>query len=119
MYVHGSFPENQIDHINGDKSNNALCNIRKATSSENSKNVPVSKRNKLGIMGIRWDERRNYWQARITSNGVELHLGTTKCFFSACCMRKSAELKYGFHFNHGRRGICLKVKESRYGNPRN
>jgi len=100
FYVYGCWPSGEIDHIDGDGKNNKIENLRDVDSQSNAKNRPVQNNNKIGIIGVR--ERSGSWNARITNNGVLEELGTFKDFFSACCARKSAEHKYGFHKNHGR-----------------
>jgi hypothetical protein len=51
----GRDPQNQIDHINGDKTDNRLCNLREATNGQNGANRPVSKNNRLGVKGVSRD----------------------------------------------------------------
>jgi hypothetical protein len=100
MYMYGFFPKN-IDHIDHDRSNNRLPNLRDVTHIENMSNQKIRSTNTSGIMGVRWDENRNKWHTRIRAQGKNFHLGRFQDFFLACCARKSAELKYGFHPNHG------------------
>lgn len=53
LYVYGEFPEKQIDHINHDKSDNRICNLREATQIENSQNkIRATRLNKLGVLGV-------------------------------------------------------------------
>lgn len=63
FYVHGEWPEDEIDHINGIKDDNRICNLRKATRGQNEWNKPISKSNKSGLKGIRWVEKRGKWRA--------------------------------------------------------
>ena len=100
LYVHGGMPE-FIDHIDGDKLNNAISNLRSVTLSENQQNRRIGKNTKNGIFGVRFDSRHNRYYSRITVNGREIYLGCFSDLFSACCARKSAENRFNFHKNHG------------------
>lgn len=102
-YVHGSFPPEQIDHIDGNPSNNRISNLRAVSSQENLKNQKLPKNNTSGITGVVWKKNASKWQARIKINWKQIYLGIFNDFFEACCARKSAESKYDFHPNHGRR----------------
>lgn len=76
LYVYGNFPENQIDHINGNKSDNRIENLREATNAENHQNFNRPKSNsKSGIIGVYFDSKRNKWYSHITTNGKLKHLG--------------------------------------------
>ena len=100
--VHGQWPTNQIDHINGVRDDNRLCNLRAATYSQNSKNSAVRKDNKSGFPGVHWVPRVDRWSARISVKGKWVMLGYFKKFDDAVAARKSAESIHGYHRNHGR-----------------
>jgi hypothetical protein len=100
--VHGEWPQDQIDHINGNPSDNRILNLRSVTHRENHKNRGLSTRNTSGRLGVRWEASRSKWQARIGVEGREKFLGSFDSFEEASAARKAAEVKYGFHKNHGR-----------------
>lgn len=102
LYVYGVLPEKQIDHIDGDGLNNRLENLREVSQVENLKNCSLSKNNVSGITGVCWEKACKSWKVQIGRNSVYTYLGRYKDFFEACCVRKSAENKYGYHENHGR-----------------
>ena len=102
-YVHGQFPPKDIDHIDGDRANNRISNLRAVSHQENSKNSKLSKNNTSGVTGVYWHKKTSKWEAAIAINGKKIHLGLFNDFFEACCIRKSAESKHDFHPNHGRR----------------
>jgi len=97
----GHLPDGVIDHIDGNGLNNRWSNIRVVSIKDNCKNKRKQKNNTSGISGISWHKRDKVWCPRIRVNGVLINLKTTKDYFEACCTRKSAEIKYGFHSNHG------------------
>jgi hypothetical protein len=72
---YGSISEDmQIDHINGDRSDNRICNLRIATHAENCRNSRARKHNKSGIKGVR--KMRSKWSSRLRINGKEIWLGS-------------------------------------------
>lgn len=71
------------------------------TRQGNSRNMRLFSTNKTGITGVYWYKKGLKWQVRIRVDGYLHHLGYYHDFFEACCARKSAEIKYGFHKNHG------------------
>jgi hypothetical protein len=75
LYVYGYFPDDGIDHINGDKTDNRIANLRIANHSENAQNLNKYKRNTSGYTGVIWHKGANKWQARITVNHKMIHLG--------------------------------------------
>ena len=102
LYMLSRFPKGEIDHIDQDKSNNEWMNLREVDHKENLKNQSMRSSNKSGITGVYWNKLRERWYARITVNYKEICLGSSVNFFDACCMRKSADIKYNFHKNHGK-----------------
>lgn len=73
--THGRWPNHFLDHINGIRSDNRLCNLREATNAENLRNRGVQKDSESGIKGVRFDRRYGRWQARITVERRQKHLG--------------------------------------------
>ena len=101
LYIYGKLPECQIDHINHIRDFNASSNLREATHHENGKNQSMQSNNTSGATGVRPMAGSDRWISRITVNGMEMHLGCFGSFDEACESRKEAEIKYGFHGNHG------------------
>ena len=95
FYVHGCWPANQIDHINGVKSDNRLANLREATVAENGRNVGPRLRNKSGFKGVtRADTKAEKWQATIFVNGRQKHLGLYLTREEASAAYQAAATKY-------------------------
>ncbi len=75
LYVHGKWPPEQIDHINGVRSDNRICNLREASGCQNQLNRWVDCRNKSGIKGVCWHKNNQKWQAQTSIDGKEYYLG--------------------------------------------
>jgi len=99
---HGAWPADQIDHINGDKEDNRLVNLREATSQENLKNQKMPCNNTSGVMGVYWHKPTANWRARIMVGRKYISLGYFDDFEDAAAARAKAEIEYNFHTNHGR-----------------
>jgi hypothetical protein len=67
--------EKQIDHINGNKSDNRFVNLRLATNSQNACNRSTSKRNKSGFKGVSYSRKNEAWKADARIDGIAHHLG--------------------------------------------
>lgn len=78
LYVTGVWPKKEIDHINGNRSDNRLCNLREATKSENRQNISADgyKTNSCGFLGVFLDKSCNRWRAKIEVNKCLESLGS-------------------------------------------
>ncbi len=99
LYVHGKWPIG-IDHINHDKTDNRIENLREVTRAENQKNLPVFKNNTSGVPGVSWSKSSKKWQANIKTEGKVIYLGLFQDKNEAIKAREEAKIKYGFHPNH-------------------
>lgn len=97
LYVHNEHPPNEIDHINECKSDNRICNLRKATSGQNKQNITLKKNNKSGVRGVFWYASKNKWIAYLRLNGKRYSLGYHSNFQDAVNARKLAENKFFTH----------------------
>lgn len=95
-------PTKLIDHINGNKSDNRISNLRSATKSINAKNTKLNTNNTSGVPGVWWSTKRKRWLAELKTNYVKIHLGAFETFDEAAAARLKANPIYGFHENHGR-----------------
>jgi hypothetical protein len=96
------WPEKLLDHIDGDKTNNMLSNLREVDSFENQRNCPKRKDNSSGVTGVSFRKNSGKWVANISFDGKQKHLGYFDTKESAISARKKAEREYGYHENHGR-----------------
>ena len=76
LYMHGEFPTQGVDHINGNKTDNRIENLRVATKIENGQNRKwPSKANTSGYLGVSFHKQRKKWSARITADNAYKSLG--------------------------------------------
>ncbi len=76
FYVYGEWPDSQIDHINGVKTDNRIENLRKATYSINAQNLRNARKdNKTGFLGVCWKKSSKKFIAQIQIAGRVCHLG--------------------------------------------
>lgn len=75
LYVYGEWPEFDIDHIDGNRDNNAIANLRLATRRENSQNTRISKNNTSGFIGVSYHKQSGKWRAYIGLDYKYVHLG--------------------------------------------
>lgn len=101
LYVTGAFPEADVDHENGNGLHNWWDNIRDVPRLENSRNRKLNHNNKSGCTGVLWYPRYGKWVSRIGMKGKKITLGYFIELSDAISARKQAEIKYGFHENHG------------------
>jgi hypothetical protein len=91
-----------IDHNDGNRSNNRWANLSDVDRSKNQRNKAMSNRNTSGIVGVRWHKAYGKWVARIGCDvGREIHLGYFANLSDAAAARKAAEKKYGYSKRHG------------------
>lgn len=97
---HDSLPD-QIDHINGDPTDNRIENLRIASVGDNARNRR-GRRNSSGHIGVCWNKAISKWQAQIKFKGRSLYLGLFERLEDAVETRRKAADELGFHPNHGR-----------------
>jgi len=100
-WLYGDEPD-FIDHINQNKADNRAANLRSVDQHTNCRNARRSRRNTSGVTGVWFDTAQELWFAMISLNGKRHFLGKFKLFDDAVAARKAAEIKFGFHKNHGR-----------------
>lgn len=92
------YPEFEIDHINGDRSDNRFCNLRKVTKSENQRNGGMRINNASGVHGVNWKKRGDggRWVARIWNGPRHVYLGQFETLHEASIARRAAERALGY-----------------------
>lgn len=75
LFMTGSFPVGEVDHFNGNKSDNRWQNLRDVSHAENGRNRSVPVNNKSGSQGVRWNRHAKRWHAQIYASGKNRYLG--------------------------------------------
>lgn len=99
---HDRWPPDQLDHIDGDRANNRLANLREVDKFGNMRNQRLRDDNTSGICGVYWSTAANKWQAYIRVDGKMRYLGVFASLEAAKVCRRKAEIDAGFHANHGK-----------------
>lgn len=96
LWWYGYFPENQIDHIDRDRMNNRLSNLREVSHQCNMRNAGMDKRNSSGVKGVTRHELADKWQVCIRVANKTRYLGIYTCFVEAVAHRLAAEQCLGW-----------------------
>jgi hypothetical protein len=97
FYQTGKWPTGQIDHENGDHTDNRWKNLRDVTGIQNAWNRGATKRSKFGVAGI-YRTRNGSYRAEIDHNKVRHYLGTFPCVDDAIAARRAAEVQFRGQF---------------------
>ena len=106
LYVTGSHPKGEVDHINGDRLDNRWLNLRDTDCFSNSRNQGIRKDCTSGVRGVNFHPNKKglkKWVARISHKGVRILIGNFETFGEAVTARKKAEIDLGYHPNHAKR----------------
>lgn len=93
-YFHDVPPTNFIDHIDGNKSNNLISNLREATREDNQANRGKTKNNTSGYKGVSWEKQRKTYRVQVDRNGKTV-VRRIKDLEEAC--RIADELRNNLH----------------------
>jgi hypothetical protein len=95
LWHHGYLPS-EVDHINRDRADNRIENLRAATRLENAKNRKTNANSTSGVTGVYWQKNANKWRAMIQINKRLVCLGLFVNLDDAIEARKKAAIKiYG------------------------
>ena len=94
LYIHGSWPKDQIDHTNRIRTDNRISNLREVSNKQNGQNRSKPSNNTSGHPGVCWKKQRSKWEARIKHNYKQFYLGLFESLEEAISARKAAEKLY-------------------------
>ena len=93
-FLENSEDKKCVDHVDHDRKNNYLSNLRFATHTENNQNKSTYSNNTSGVIGVDWKKSNNKWRVQIQINGVKKHLGYFVNKDDAITARSNAEIQY-------------------------
>lgn len=101
FYMTGAWPELEIDHVNGERSDNRWENLREANRFQNSWNKKKSKANTSGYKGVSWDNTLQRYRASIRVNGKGIYLGVyTDPKLAGAAYIEAAQYYFGEYHQH-------------------
>ena len=102
LITHGSWPEGVIDHINGNRSDNRIANLRDASVSQNQFNRRKGTTNTSGFKGIHLFKQTGKYMAYVDKNGKRFNLGSfSRVEDAAAAVKAARESHHGEFCNHG------------------
>lgn len=99
FYVHEVWPADQLDHINGNRDDNRLANLREATASQNGANRGAQRNNTSSVKGVSFHKASGKWRADLQVNKVALSLGLYETRAAAAAAYELAEYMYCGEFS--------------------
>ncbi len=103
LYMTGSFPDGEIDHADGDRTNNAWNNLREVSKQQNAMNARIGSNNTSGVKGVLWCRKSGKWRGRICTRGKLTHLGPFNTIEEAAeAVRAARVMLHGEFANHGK-----------------
>jgi hypothetical protein len=101
LYHYGYIPK-QIDHIDNNKHNNCVENLRECLPSNNSMNIGIRSDNSSGVKGVAWEPKRKKWRVRVCAQGKTMYSGRFEDIELAELVAIEARNKYHKEYaNHG------------------
>ena len=97
MMFHGYLPK-FVDHIDGNKLNNRIENLREATHAQNMKNQKISISNTSGYKNVSWNKKQKKWRVALKVNYKDLEIGYFKDIELADLVAQEARDKYHKEF---------------------
>lgn len=97
LYVHGCWPSDMLDHIDRDRTNNRLLNLRESDRFLNRQNSLAPCNSTSGIKGVTWNRTLGKWHARIGFGNKRHHVGWFNSAEEAALARAAAEKQMHIH----------------------
>ncbi|MXN51866.1 HNH endonuclease [Shinella sp. AETb1-6] len=98
FYTYGRWPDAHTDHVDGDRANNRIANLREASAAQNCSNHGPQTNNTSGAKGVYWSKIRKKWVAQIGVAKRVINLGGFEEFEAAVKARAAAEVQYQGEF---------------------
>ena len=102
LFMYGEWPSEKVDHKDRNRANNAISNLRLATSSQNQQNRKLCSRSTTGVKGVGLHKASGKYQVTLTIDGKKKHFGLFTDIETAELVARGAREKYhGEYHNHG------------------
>jgi hypothetical protein len=101
LYMTGTYPSEDVDHINGVKSDNRFSNLREASRTENNYNRKIQRNNKVGVKGVY--PHKDRFKSQLVVDGKIKHIGVFKTVEEAQAAYQEAVKKYHGKFAYSER----------------
>lgn len=99
FFMHYGWLPQLLDHVNRDKQDNRIVNLRPATEKQNHGNISMNRRNKSGFRGVSQNSSSGKWHAQLKINGKQTYLGRFDTPEEAYeCYRRAAIAHFGEEF---------------------
>ena len=79
LYTYGHFPKEEIDHVNLNKVDDRIENLREASRSQNATNRSTQSNNTTGYKGVWKRKGMDLWVAGVSKDGKNIKLGSFDC----------------------------------------
>lgn len=101
LIVYGKIPNGEIDHINRNRADNRISNLRDVHRPINQRNASRRVDNTSGVTGVAWDKNSGKWLAQASIDGRPRYIGRFTCIREAESAVKAFRAKHGFTESHG------------------
>lgn len=98
---HSKLPKGEIDHVDGQKANNSITNLRDVSPTLNMRNRKMMRNNTSGITGVSYAKKSDKWRAHARLDSRQIHLGYFGDISEAEAAVKAFRAKHGFTETHG------------------
>lgn len=106
LWMTGAWPDDEVDHVDRDRSNNRWLNLRPATAKQNNENASLRKDNRSGFTGVTWCAKTNKWRARIRHHDRQHCLGFFETVEQAHAARVRGEQLLFTHSTHSAKSVA-------------
>ena len=93
LFISGCLPNEEVDHIDRDRLNNKIENLREATSKQNKANMRVGSRNTSGVKGVSWNKKMGKWSVTANISGRSTNFGCYADKDEAAMIYRNAAIK--------------------------